>query len=126
MNASAGSVELLTAPATPAAQQWQGWGTALKPAFEPIVVARKPLIGTVAENVLAHGTGGLNIDGCRIGTTDNLKLSAASVWRRGGNGATRNHDKRWQLVQAAGLPTSSLTSHRPPSWTGRVGIDRVP
>jgi hypothetical protein len=63
---------LPTAPATPAAQQWQGWGTALKPAFEPIVVARKPLIGTVAENVLAHGTGALNIDGCRIGTTDNL------------------------------------------------------
>jgi site-specific DNA-methyltransferase (adenine-specific) len=57
----------ITAPATPAAQQWQGWGTALKPAFEPIVVARKPLIGTVAENVLAHGTGALNIDGCRIG-----------------------------------------------------------
>jgi site-specific DNA-methyltransferase (adenine-specific) len=57
-----------TAPATPAAEQWQGWGTALKPAFEPIVVARKPLIGTVAENVLTHGTGALNIDGCRIGT----------------------------------------------------------
>jgi site-specific DNA-methyltransferase (adenine-specific) len=55
-----------TAPATPAAQQWQGWGTALKPAHEPIVVARKPLIGTVAENVLTHGTGALNIDGCRI------------------------------------------------------------
>lgn len=61
-----------TAPATPAAQQWQGWGTALKPAFEPIVVARKPLDGTVAENVLRHGTGALNIDGSRIGTTDNL------------------------------------------------------
>lgn len=58
----------ITAPATPAAQQWQGWGTALKPAFEPIVVARKPLIGTVAENVLAHGTGALNVDGCRVGT----------------------------------------------------------
>ena len=57
----------VTAPSTPAAQQWKGWGTALKPAFEPIVVARKPLIGTVAENVLAHGTGALNIDGCRIG-----------------------------------------------------------
>jgi site-specific DNA-methyltransferase (adenine-specific) len=55
-------------PATPAAEQWQGWGTALKPAFEPIVVARKPLIGTVAANVLTHGTGALNIDGCRIGT----------------------------------------------------------
>jgi site-specific DNA-methyltransferase (adenine-specific) len=43
-----------------------GWGTALKPAWEPVIVARKPLIGTVAENVLAHGTGALNIDGCRI------------------------------------------------------------
>jgi site-specific DNA-methyltransferase (adenine-specific) len=50
----------LTAPATDAAKQWQGWGTALKPAFEPIVVARKPLAGTVAANVLEHGTGALN------------------------------------------------------------------
>jgi hypothetical protein len=49
------------------AKQWQGWGTALKPAHEPIVVARKPLVGTVAANVLAHGTGALNIDGCRVG-----------------------------------------------------------
>ncbi|ALA46424.1 hypothetical protein PBI_RUFUS_60 [Mycobacterium phage Rufus] len=48
-------------------RQWQGWGTALKPAFEPIVVARKPLVGTVAANVLEHGTGALNIDACRIG-----------------------------------------------------------
>jgi site-specific DNA-methyltransferase (adenine-specific) len=53
---------------SPEAQQWEGWATALKPAFEPVVVARKPLIGTVAENVLTHGTGGLNIDGSRIGT----------------------------------------------------------
>jgi len=57
----------LTAPATEAARQWQGWGTALKPALEPITVARKPLIGTVAENVLAHGTGAINVDGCRVG-----------------------------------------------------------
>ena len=57
----------ITAPATPDAERWQGWGTALKPAFEPIVVARKPLSGTVAANVLAHGTGALNIDGCRVG-----------------------------------------------------------
>ncbi|WP_328990365.1 site-specific DNA-methyltransferase [Pseudomonas aeruginosa] len=48
---------------------WQGWGTALKPALEPITVARKPLAGTVAANVLAHGTGTLNIDGCRINPT---------------------------------------------------------
>ena len=54
------------APATPEAAQWEGWGTALKPAFEPIVVARKPLAGTVAANVLAHGTGALNVDGCRV------------------------------------------------------------
>lgn len=52
--------------------QADGWGTALKPAWEPVVVARKPLAGTVAANVLAHGTGALNIDGCRIPTDDNL------------------------------------------------------
>jgi DNA modification methylase len=56
----------ITAPATEAAREWAGWGTALKPALEPITVARKPLIGTVAQNVLAHGTGALNIDGCRV------------------------------------------------------------
>lgn len=55
-----------TAPATDDARTWAGWGTALKPAFEPIVVARKPLVGTVAANVLAHGTGALNVDGCRV------------------------------------------------------------
>jgi site-specific DNA-methyltransferase (adenine-specific) len=57
----------ITAPATSEAQQWQGWGTALKPAWEPVIVARKPLEGTVAANVLTHGTGGLNVDGCRVG-----------------------------------------------------------
>lgn len=57
----------ISAPATSEAAQWEGWGTALKPAHEPIVVARKPLTGTVAENVLEHGCGALNIDGCRIG-----------------------------------------------------------
>lgn len=59
-------VSITGAPATPDAERWQGWGTALKPAFEPIVVARKPLTGTVAANVLAHGTGALNVDGCRV------------------------------------------------------------
>jgi site-specific DNA-methyltransferase (adenine-specific) len=56
----------VTAPATSEAQQWQGWGTALKPAWEPVIVARKPLEGTVAANVLEHGTGALNVDGCRV------------------------------------------------------------
>jgi len=58
--------EFITAPATDDAKKWAGWGTALKPAFEPIVVARKPLVGTVAANVLLWGVGGLNIDGSRI------------------------------------------------------------
>ena len=58
----------ITARATDAAREWQGWGTALKPAWEPCVVARKPLAGTVAESVQAHGTGAINVDGCRIGT----------------------------------------------------------
>jgi DNA modification methylase len=57
----------ITAPATPDAARWQGWGTALKPAYEPVVLARKPLTGTVAGNVLAWGTGALNVDGCRVG-----------------------------------------------------------
>ena len=57
----------ITAPATEAAKQWQGWGTALKPALEPITMARAPLSGTVAANVLEHGTGAVNVDGCRVG-----------------------------------------------------------
>lgn len=57
----------ITAPATALAREWQGWGTALKPAWEPIILARKPLTGTVASNVAQHGTGALNVDGSRIG-----------------------------------------------------------
>jgi DNA modification methylase len=69
-NAGGGLPDIVeTAPATDEARRWEGWGTALKPAHEPVVVARKPLSGTVAGNVLTWGTGGLNIDGCRVGTT---------------------------------------------------------
>ena len=60
----------ITAPATSEAARWDGWGTALKPAIEPIILARKPLVGTVANNVLAHGVGGLNIDACRVHSED--------------------------------------------------------
>jgi site-specific DNA-methyltransferase (adenine-specific) len=52
-------------------------GTALKPAWEPIIMARRPLIGTVAANFEKHGTGGLNIDGCRVGTDGDAKLPNA-------------------------------------------------
>ncbi|ANU79475.1 DNA methyltransferase [Mycobacterium phage Gompeii16] len=79
---------LLTEASTDAAKQWQGWGTALKPAFEPIVVARKPLSGTVAANVLEHGTGALNIDACRIATDEDRSRPprAANAIYGGGNG----------------------------------------
>ena len=56
------------APSTDEAKQWQGWGTALKPSYEPIIMARKPLEGTIADNVLKHGVGGINIDECRVET----------------------------------------------------------
>lgn len=72
-----------TEAATEAAKAWHGWGTALKPALEPIVLARKPLQGTAAANVLAHGTGALNVDGCRVptGPADDPRLSGAGVWK---------------------------------------------
>lgn len=64
----------ITAPATSAAKQWAGWGSALKPAHEPVVLARKPLDGcTIAENVLRWGCGGLNIDATRISTTESTE-----------------------------------------------------
>lgn len=75
-----------TAPATPEAARWAGWGTALKPAWEPICLARKPLIGTVASNVLAHGTGGINVDGCRVHRDPNDK----SRWSETGSGESEN------------------------------------
>ena len=70
LSGSEATVVAVTAPATATARQWAGWGTALKPAHEPICMARKPLQGTVAANVLRHGTGAINVDGCRVATTD--------------------------------------------------------
>lgn len=70
-----GKVFNVTAPSTNAAKEWQGWGTALKPAWEPIIVARKPIEKNVAHNVQKYGTGALNIDECRI---------KAEPWRREG------------------------------------------
>jgi site-specific DNA-methyltransferase (adenine-specific) len=91
-----------TAPATPEAQQWAGWGTALKPALEPITMARKPLAGTVAANVLAHGTGALNVDGCRVGdevTTSILHGKSSDAFgigqKRPTFGTKENPPGRW-------------------------------
>ena len=72
-------------------EQWEGWGTALKPAFEPVIMARKPFPGTVAANVLEHGTGAINIDASRIGTEDTRRTSNAGTNGEGwGMGKTAN------------------------------------
>jgi site-specific DNA-methyltransferase (adenine-specific) len=87
-------------PATAAAAAWAGWGTALKPAWEPIIVARKPLVGTVAANVLEHGTGAINVDGCRIAT-----LSGESIAPMAGSatlgGTGEGWDRPWKNNPAA-------------------------
>lgn len=92
----------LTAPVTETARQWAGWGTALKPALEPITVARKPLgEKTVADNVLRWGTGGLNIDGCRVPGESTVRIQGeAEIGFHGGN-------------FAPGLATGSATGRWP-------------
>ena len=91
----------VTAPATPEAAQWEGWGTALKPAFEPIVVARKPLISNVAENVLEHGTGGINVDACRI------EAAQGDYDHPGNDLGCRDDETDWR-IQKRQVPPSAL------------------
>lgn len=98
----------ITAPATPEAAEWQGWGTALKPAHEPIVLARKPLTGTVAGNVLAHGTGALNVDGCRVGTGED-KIDGGCA------GKTALHE--------GGISDRAAVDHSVGRWPANVVLD---
>jgi len=84
-----------TSAHTPEAQHWEGWGTALKPTHEPIVVGRKPFAkgSTVAANVLLHGVGGLNIDASRIGTDDTRsKTSMSAMGQNSGWNAHQNRE----------------------------------
>lgn len=103
----------ITAPATDAARKWSGWGTALKPAFEPVVVARKPLVGTVAQNVLEHGTGALNVDGCRIAGD-----MSGGVW----HGTTRKvgYDGGWDSTQKP-----NTEPHGAGRWPANVVLDEA-
>ena len=95
------------APATPEAAAWQGFGTQLKPAVEPIVVARKPLEGTVAANILKYGTGAINIDGCRVATDDNLNGGAYSK-----NGNRNNLPGDGRDEKGAGMFASGKTTEK--------------
>jgi site-specific DNA-methyltransferase (adenine-specific) len=104
----------ITAPATDAAKQWSGFGTALKPAHEPIVVARKPLVGTVAANVLTHSTGALNIDGCRVGVTgaDLAAMSGRSGARTSGQVFVSKGDgNNWEPTPAGRWPANLVFTH---------------
>jgi site-specific DNA-methyltransferase (adenine-specific) len=102
-------------PVTPEAKTWQGWGTALKPAFEPVVVGRKPLVGTVAENVLEWGVGGLNIDGSRIASPDN----EGKVFVRGGN------QKGHSLTTNTSGENQYIPANPAGRWPANVILDEV-
>jgi site-specific DNA-methyltransferase (adenine-specific) len=108
--------------------EWQGWGTALKPALEPIVVARKPLIGTVAENVLTYGTGGLNIDASRIGTGEDRASGGeskdGSIWASGEGKSERPTGGRWPANLILDEYTAGLLDEQSgttKSTGGRIG-----
>lgn len=114
----------VAAPATPDAQKWQGWGTALKPAHEPVVVARKPLAGTVAGNVLAWGTGALNIDGCRVGTEGEVLSTPQSDPHKRGAGAgeyaiSTRDTERMHSAQAASIERTNTLGR----WPANVILD---
>ena len=108
----------ITAPATPEAQQWDGWGTALKPAFEPIVLARKPLAEkTVARNVLAHGTGAINVDACRIaGDMSGGTWGAKQTTSIGFHGGTEGSEYRTQQNPSGRWPANVLLDHHAAAW----------
>ena len=97
-----------TGESTPEAQQWQGWGTALKPAHEPIVVARKPLIGTVANNVLIYGTGALNIDGSRIGVGTGKTKTVQYPDMRGNNFNNANGTVEYTVTDQGRWPANVI------------------
>ena len=109
----------LTAPATDLAKQWHGWGTALKPAVEPAVLARKPLIGTVADNVTAWGVGGINVDGCRVGLSDGESAPSGSGKRDSVGGVSYNL-KDWIAPNGGNGGNTTPASGR---WPANVILD---
>ena len=111
-----------TAPATDAARQWAGWGTALKPALEPITVARKPLAGTVAETVLAYGTGAINVDGCRVdGIPASVPQPAFNSPSGRIYGMKTGEGRNGQMSSASGRWPSNLIHDGGPEVTDLLG-----
>lgn len=111
------SIYNFTALATPDAIKWQGWGTALKPANEPIVLARKPLSeSTVAKNVLKHGTGGINVDGCRVELAERGEDP-----RLGGKGQW--NIKRDASKHTVSMPAKTMGSHAQGRFPANLILD---
>ena len=114
-----------TAPATPEAEQWDGWGTALKPAFEPIVLARKPLAEkTVARNVLAHGTGAINVDACRIDATGRPLRESRSEPSVSTFGDGLNGSKAVGSTDQGRWPANVLLDQHAAAWVDEQSGDR--
>lgn len=118
----ADSYERRDMPAT-AAAAWEGWGTALKPAFEPIVVGRKPLVGTVAANVEQHGPGALNIDGCRVPMSDE-DAAAVSAKHAGMDVAAYQRPPGASLhLSVDPMPLHAARAHDAGRWPTNVVLD---
>ena len=103
----------ITAPSTDLAKQWQGWGTALKPSFEPIIVARKPFKGSLVDNVIEYGVGGINIDECRVGNEVITQLQKdMSVYHGNNLGAGSNTHMTGITTQTIGrFPANTILTY---------------
>lgn len=110
----------LTAPGSPEAALWEGWGTALKPAMEDWWLVRKPLDGTVAANVLKHGTGGLNIDGCRLEESPRVPGTRNSGSGATGSGSSLKGSSRDRQMEYAAQVASGEIGGR---WPAHVTFD---
>ena len=128
----------ITAPATEDARTWEGFGTALKPAHEPAILARKPFAGTVAANVLQHGTGALNIDGCRYAygdtawpgpgeDTSGAVFSSSTAWAPGSGAGTDTRGDQVEYRNDRGRWPANLYACPKPSRAEReAGCERLP
>ena len=112
----------ITAPATPEAVAWAGWGTALKPAYEPIILARKPLSErTVAANVLRHGTGAINVDATRIQVAGQRPYDIKGAWEPGQHLCASCAEPAEQSArrEAPASKASTATRHAAPTMSAR-------
>lgn len=124
----------ITAAASPEAKMWDGWGTALKPAYEPCILARKPMIGTLAQNLLEHGAGALNIDACRFAPGDPAWLGPsesmnAMPYPKGNRILGRLDYKAheiWEPSEGGRWPANVYHSPKPARTEREAGCEALP